>query len=92
MCEYSISADVLFRFGRKNEPKLNSFFVLQCLAYLIHDARLYGSVLLSYCIAALCAVHAVFFHPHVVQMCCLLNNTDKYWPSSVMCGNRETGL
>ena len=34
---------------------------LQFLAYYIHDARLYGSVVLSCCIAALCALHAVFF-------------------------------
>ena len=47
--------------------------VLKLLAGCTHDARLYGSVLLSYCIRALCALHDVFLHPHGVHMCRLLN-------------------
>ena len=68
MCEYSISAFFFIRFRQTNEPSFFSlsFFVLQFLAYLIRDARLYGSVVLSYCIGAMCAQHAVLFHPHAV--------------------------
>ena len=82
-----------FFFGSARRMSQSSFFlVLQFLAYRIHDVTLYCSILLSFCIAALCALHSVFFHPHVVHMCCILDNVDKYWPLFVVCGNREASL
>ena len=64
----------------------HSFLVLQISDHCIHDARLYGFVLWSYSVAAVCALPAMFFRPHVVQVCCLI------WPWFVMWGNGENRI